>query len=185
MVVLDLGCGVNKKAGAVGVDRRRLPSVDVVCDLNYGFLPFRDGCADTIYSSHVLEHLKDPVAFMKEARRVMSDNGKAILTLPLAGSPASFQSDHRSFFRARDFYYYEVDNKCHYYVAEAGRFRLEEVKYRHGFPIYLQPLWLFGTLIQMVLNLNIRTVREIYENYLLTFFPMAEFTVTLRKDQSM
>ena len=31
-LILDIGCGANKHTGSVGVDRRRIPGVDVVCD---------------------------------------------------------------------------------------------------------------------------------------------------------
>ncbi len=48
-VILDIGCGAHKQPGTIGVDRRRLPGVDVVCDFEHG-LPFRDSSVDGAYS---------------------------------------------------------------------------------------------------------------------------------------
>ena len=39
--VLDIGCGAHKQPGTIGVDQRRVPGVDVVCDFERG-LPFED-----------------------------------------------------------------------------------------------------------------------------------------------
>ena len=60
MVFLELGVGQQAQWSGpdryVRVDRRALPEVDVVCDLEEG-LPFRDGIASGIFSAHCLEHL--------------------------------------------------------------------------------------------------------------------------------
>jgi ubiquinone/menaquinone biosynthesis C-methylase UbiE len=181
MIAIDLGCGLSKKRGAVGVDQRKLENVDVVCNLDYTF-PFKDESIDEVHSSHCIEHVEKPVEFMKEVRRVLRSNGAAVITAPLASHPNSFQADHKHFFRARDFYYYEKTNRCHYYVAEAGAFRIKSIIYEQGFPVYILPLWITGVIIKTILNLNYWRVREVYENYFLNFFPMKEFTVTLVKE---
>jgi len=51
---LNLGCGHVPLEGYLNVDRRQLPGVDVVSDLDN--LPFGQGELDEIFSAHVLEH---------------------------------------------------------------------------------------------------------------------------------
>ncbi len=52
-------------------------------DLNYG-LPFPDGVADFIYSSHFFEHFtqKGGVAFLKECKRVLKPGGMIRICVP-------------------------------------------------------------------------------------------------------
>ncbi|MGA3058974.1 MAG: class I SAM-dependent methyltransferase [Candidatus Bathyarchaeia archaeon] len=78
---LDVGCGSNP-SGDVNIDflsfgwnshegkfmNPRLVSNFVVADAV--FLPFRDGCFDVAFSSHVIEHVKDPYRMLSELLRV-------------------------------------------------------------------------------------------------------------------
>ncbi|MBA4381836.1 MAG: hypothetical protein C0406_04650 [Sideroxydans sp.] len=41
---------------------------------------------DAVVSSHVIEHLPDPLGFLKECRRVLKNNGRLVLTTPNAAS---------------------------------------------------------------------------------------------------
>jgi predicted SAM-dependent methyltransferase len=52
-MMLDIGCGQNKK-GDIGLDFRKLNSVDVVADAR--MLPFKDESFDHVYSSQTIEH---------------------------------------------------------------------------------------------------------------------------------
>lgn len=47
-------------------------------------LPFEDDRFDMVICNHVLEHVKEDVEAMKEIRRVMKKQGKAILQVPVA-----------------------------------------------------------------------------------------------------
>ena len=62
-VVIDLGCGLRKKAGAIGFDIAKIPGVDVVADVMRP-LPLRDNSVDEIQASHIVEHVDDLMAFM-------------------------------------------------------------------------------------------------------------------------
>lgn len=46
-------------------------------------LPFADAAFDVIYCSHVLEHVPDDLAAMREMHRVMKRTGWAILQVPV------------------------------------------------------------------------------------------------------
>jgi SAM-dependent methyltransferase len=48
-------------------------------------LPFRDGYFDVVYASHVLEHISDDGAAIREVRRVLRPGGFAVLPVPVIG----------------------------------------------------------------------------------------------------
>lgn len=50
-------------------------------------LLFRDGVFDCVIASHVLEHVTDDHAAMREVRRVTKPSGFALLMVPIMGTP--------------------------------------------------------------------------------------------------
>jgi predicted SAM-dependent methyltransferase len=57
MKTLDLGCGIHKFPGSVGLDVVPLDTVDVVHDLNAFPYPFEPNTFDAVRMTHVVEHL--------------------------------------------------------------------------------------------------------------------------------
>ena len=55
--------------------------VDLRTDLM--FLPFRDASSDVIHCSHVLEHVADDHQGLRELRRVLRDDGWALIQVPI------------------------------------------------------------------------------------------------------
>ncbi len=49
-----------------------------------GRLPLSNGEAGTVLCTETLEHVEDPVAFLRELRRVLSPGGRLLLTVPFA-----------------------------------------------------------------------------------------------------
>ena len=94
---LDIGCGAGtvtaelaKRGHTVfGLDiqdeavrRARLRGLQArVADLN-GPLPFEDQTMDVVLAADIIEHLYDPAGLLREIRRVLKDNGYAILAIP-------------------------------------------------------------------------------------------------------
>jgi SAM-dependent methyltransferase len=103
-VVLDAGCGsgdllieiqrANPQARLLGIElaqsrvataRQRLgPQADIRCGSIAGALPFESQCADVVLVTEVLEHLKDPVAVLKNLRTLLKPAGVLVVTFPNA-----------------------------------------------------------------------------------------------------
>ena len=116
--VVDLGCGTGRhtewlaRAGArvTAVDfsqkmleraRRKVPAAGVrfvVHDL-HDPLPLEDASFDVVVSGLVLEHLRDPDGFFREAHRVLRPWGRAVVS---AMHPAMFLRDSRARFTDSD-----------------------------------------------------------------------------------
>jgi len=78
MKILDLGCGPHaKKEGAIGLDIRPAPHIDVVHDLNRFPYPFEENEFDWIEMSHIIEHVDRPLNLMNEVHRI-AKNGAAV-----------------------------------------------------------------------------------------------------------
>ena len=91
---LHLGCGRNALQGWVNLDRVRLEGVDVVADLDdcrRTALPFPDNAFDEFLGVHVIEHLRDPLAFMQELHRIAAPGAKAEFRLPYGSSDDAFE----------------------------------------------------------------------------------------------
>jgi SAM-dependent methyltransferase len=63
------------------VDDKKYAHLDYVCRLEE--LPMADGTYDLVLCSQVLEHIPDPVAVLKEIRRVLKPGGQAWVSAPL------------------------------------------------------------------------------------------------------
>jgi SAM-dependent methyltransferase len=92
-VVYDVGCGTKPFASALA----SLEVAYVGIDMDNGFygpgavdimgvadaLPVRDGVADAVLSSQVIEHLPDPEEALREAHRVLKPGGFLFISFPL------------------------------------------------------------------------------------------------------
>jgi hypothetical protein len=80
---LDLGCGSMKLEGWHGVDIKKFPGVDTVCDLMKQW-PWKDGTVSEINMSHTMEHFtgKERVFIMNEMCRVLQKGATAKITTP-------------------------------------------------------------------------------------------------------
>ncbi len=80
--VLDVGCGLRKTPGAIGMDVNPRTGADVIHDLDDVPYPFADDAFDEVVGIHVIEHVHDPMAVMAELHRVTRPGGIVRLVVP-------------------------------------------------------------------------------------------------------
>jgi predicted SAM-dependent methyltransferase len=95
-IILDIGAGEHCHPGAVGMDIRPLPGIDIVWDLEKLPYPLPDECCISIIASHVVEHIS-PARFnfikvMDEWWRIMKPKGRLMIACPY-GVNSRFQQD--------------------------------------------------------------------------------------------
>jgi len=95
--VLEIGSGTGYQAKALSEMGFRVSALDVntsmhratrvfdVVEYDGAHIPFPDGSFDIIFSSNLLEHIRDLPSFLAETRRVLKPNGYCIHAMP---SPA-------------------------------------------------------------------------------------------------
>ncbi len=111
-VVIDLGCGPNKKPGIIGIDLLPLQGVDYVANLEegLGFIP--DNTVDRFTTSHFLEHIGNFEGMMAEIHRTLKPGGKINVVVPHFSNPYYYSDyTHRRFFGLYTFdYFTDGDN---------------------------------------------------------------------------
>ena len=159
---LNLGSGEKPRPGYVNVDNLRFTGTTVVADLDRP-LPFKAGVAEHVYLSHVLEHLRDRMAFLGEANRVLKVGGVLELVVPHKSSGLAHHLDHQSYFAWVSF---DQDVLNEGFVRQTiGGFRVLQNRLR----------FLGGkdTVLDAFLNL--------FPRYYEWFFPCSEVLVKLQK----
>jgi SAM-dependent methyltransferase len=104
VTTLDLGCGPNKTPGAFGVDAHPFDGVDLVHDLDVLPWPLADGSYDRIVAHHIIEHVADAVAFMREIHRVAAPGAHIEIVTPHFSNRSVYvDPTHRRAFSVRTF----------------------------------------------------------------------------------
>ena len=75
-MILDVGCGINKLPGSLGIDRNPHTKADVLVELDRFPYPFRDSSFDGLQAIHVIEHVSDVLRAMEEFHRVVRPGGR-------------------------------------------------------------------------------------------------------------
>jgi SAM-dependent methyltransferase len=128
--ILDVGCGRNKRPGAIGVDRNPRTAADVLCDLDHFPWPFRDSSFDELYATHVIEHVADVIRTMEEFHRLVRPGGRVHIVTPHYTDFSSFcDPTHRWHLNSYSFRYFGADDAGFGYYSGA-RFRERKVRLR-------------------------------------------------------
>ena len=106
-VIVDLGCGPNKRPGTIGIDILQLQGVDIVTNLEAGLPDIPDNSVDEYLSSHFLEHVVNFELLMTEIYRTLKPGGTAIITVPHFSNPYYYSDyTHKRFFGLYSFDYF-------------------------------------------------------------------------------
>jgi predicted SAM-dependent methyltransferase len=104
MLMLDIGCGESKKEGAIGIDLRKMVSVDIVADAR--LLLFRDDSFNYVYSSHLIEHFshREVKTVLTEWVRVLKKGGTFEILCPDLRARALLFFLRASWYNVRNIY---------------------------------------------------------------------------------
>jgi hypothetical protein len=123
MRILDVGCGINKCPGAIGIDRNPTSRADVLCDLDRFPYPFADSSFDRLVAIHVIEHVSDVIRTMEEFHRLVRDRGRVRIETPHYTDFSSFcDPTHRWHLNTFSFRYFGENHGGFGYYTKA-RFR--------------------------------------------------------------
>jgi len=102
---LDIGCGVRKKPGFIGIDFMDFPDVDINLDVTKHPLPFRDDFISEVWSNHFLEHLtiEEVCKLMQEIHRVCKNGALVEIRVPHFSGLTNFYEFHKTSFRYNSF----------------------------------------------------------------------------------
>ncbi len=126
---IDLGCGLIKKEGTLGIDIQSLPTVDYVLDIENQPLPFAERSVAYAHSSHFLEHILNPDRVFFEVSRVCADQAQLEFWTPYAWSSSAFAIDHRFFFAEEIYMHICVRYVDHWTNILKARWILREFQY--------------------------------------------------------
>ena len=156
--VLDVGCGVNKFPGAVGIDRNPRTKADVIVELDRFPYPFRDGVFDEVRAIHVIEHVSDVIGTMEEFHRLLRRGGRVVLETPHYTDFSSFcDPTHKWHLNSYSFRYFGEDNAGFGYYSGA---RFREISVR----VKLLALWRYLG-FELLVN-HVPRFRKFWEHYL-------------------
>jgi SAM-dependent methyltransferase len=156
--ILDIGCGVNKYPGAIGIDRNLNTRADVVADLDQFSFPFRDNSFREVRAIHVIEHVGDVVRTVEEIHRVLAPGGRAVIITPHYTDFSSFcDPTHRWHLNTSSMRYFTLDHGGFGYYSEV---RFSEISLR----VKLLSLWRYLG-FELLVN-HFRWFRRFWEFYL-------------------
>lgn len=125
-IVLDIASGTGYGSSILARAEKSIYviSVDINYDLlRYGAkvfningvqadalkLPFRDGALDTVVTLETIEHLPDPISFIKEISRVLKFDGLVVLSTPNKLYSSPFVKKPLNPYHIKEFYLGELE----------------------------------------------------------------------------
>lgn len=171
--VLDVGCGMRKRVGAVGIDFNPRSDADVVHDLNVVPYPFVSNYFDEIWCDNVLEHLDNVVKVMNELHRIAKASGKVTIIVPFyAHRQAHTDPTHLHSFGIHSFDYFTSGNSYADFRYSAAQFELLSAEFDRG----IKPEHWIDRMIKSFANSH----KDLYENRFANILPLRSLTFVLK-----
>lgn len=100
-IIIDAGCGDHEFVGVpyIGIDFLIRQQCNLCWDLNKGLPMFSDNSIAYINANNVLEHLEEPLFFIKECVRVLQKNGILCSLTPLLELVPIKTREERDYYR--------------------------------------------------------------------------------------
>ena len=154
--------------GAIGIDISPESKADVVWNLNQFPWPLPEAAFSRIYMSHIIEHLEDVIAAMREIHRLAQPGADLYIVTPHYSSHNSYTDPtHRRFFGYHSFDYLADAGDFNFYTPV--RFRIVERQIRF--------YWINNTRRRVegrLLTWLINRVPLLYERFLCWMLPANE-----------
>lgn len=182
--ILDVGCGLNKTEGSIGIDFVALPEVDVIWNLNTFPWPFENETFDEIIFNHSITHLDDIVGVMNEIHRISKPGAKVVIVTPHFSSDNMFTDPTMKFFMGiRSMDYFSNTNstlskKYGYYIKT--RFNIEFKKIYFYKSDLKNPVDKILNVLFRPFDVIFNRIPRIYEKYLAFIFRANELKFVLR-----
>jgi SAM-dependent methyltransferase len=188
---LDLGCGARKEPGAFGVDRYPHPGVDLMHDLDVVPWPLAENDFDRVVIRHVIEHVADVVAFLREAHRVAKPGAPVEIVTPHFSNRSAYADPtHRRALSARVFDFFTGGEPRPLHRAAVARhwlfehrFVLERLPDAPRFSLLRRRVTFSRVFRRLGLEWFARRHLDFYEFYLAWIFPARDIEVTLRAEK--
>lgn len=181
-IIIDVGCGPNKRHNSLGIDQIDLENVDIVCNLENGLSFFPDNSVDEIYSNHFLEHINNFELILSEFHRILKPQGIAYIRVPHFSNP-HFYSDytHKRFFGYYTFYYFsknqsKIKRKVPSFYNNTN-FDILEQKFHFNYFIF--NIKILKNVLNTIFNSSI-FMQELYERSLCYIFPCKEIYIIIK-----
>lgn len=171
-ILIDIGCGKNKKQGFLGVDIIAFEGVDVVMNAGKDKWPWNDGTVDEVHASHFVEHLEpnERIHFVNELYRVLKKpeydtagqiaKGKATIIVPHWASQRAYGDLTHKWPAVSEFWFYYLDKDWRKVNAPHSDF--EECGW--GYKCHLQVNWGYN-LSPTLTGRNQEFVNNALQNY--------------------
>ncbi len=128
--ILDVGCGVRKYPGSIGIDINPATAADIICDLDSFPYPFADRSFEHLRAIHVIEHLTDVIRAMEEFHRLVRPGGTVRIETPHYTDFSSFcDPTHKHHLNSFSFRYFGANDAGFGYYT-AAKFREISVRIR-------------------------------------------------------
>ena len=170
--VVDLGCGtapyknliLAKADKYIGVDwynsLHDQKNVDIFASLIEP-LPIENESTDVVVAFQVMEHLPEPLPFLKEAYRILRVDGCMCVTVPLMWHVHEAPHDYYRYtrygleylFRKAGFGKVEVQENTGFWFMMALKFNYHTARWRLGaFKLLLVPIWWLNQELALLLD---------------------------------
>jgi SAM-dependent methyltransferase len=171
--ILDVGCGMKKRMGAIGIDVNPRSDADIVHDLNVTPYPFASNYFDEIWCDNVVEHLDNIVKVVSELHRIAKPSAKLTVIVPFyPHRQANTDPTHMHFFGVHSFDYFTAGNPYADFKYGAVQFEILSIEFERG----VKPQWWFDRFIKNFAN----THHDLYENRFANIFPLRNITFVLK-----
>lgn len=173
---LDIGCGTNKKEGYVGIDKCKIRGVDIIVNLEYSNLPFKDNTIDNIRAYDFLEHIENTEEVMCEIYRVLKPNSSVTIEVPFFRFPLCHQPLHKRYFSWTSFHYWMPNDFPTNRMALEGNPKFKLIKqdfiFRKGD---------MNKFIRVIMKFISKKNPFLYENLFSIFFPANGINIEMAK----